>query len=116
MQRDQDCNHATVFTVLGELPENVSRRCLQSLLTANLFWDKTEGSTLSIDPDSNGLVLARLLDLPRLEPEEGPERISEFVETAYAWKEIYPDLLSNEEGGAAQPPAAFAGVDIRNFG
>ncbi len=105
LQQDPAGREVTLFTHLGDLPEDASSATLRKLLAANLFWTATSGATLALEEASGGVALALRLPLDHLSEVEFEHRLSDFVNAVERWKGFVATLT--HEGGA---PAATGAV------
>lgn len=71
LQYDEQLDEVAVFTKLGTIePDRLADICLM-FLSANLFWQGTQGATFSVEPSTKRVFLAdrhalSLLDVSRL--------------------------------------------------
>lgn len=101
-----------VFAKLGSAPEN-SPAFLEELLSANLFWRDTEGATLSLDPETRGVFLARKIYLNDTDDTASLKAaVERFVDLQEVWTNTLPSLLTSESSqyndSAAPPPSQWA--------
>ena len=57
LEYDADEDALLMYTWLGHVPESNTAEVLRRLLSANHFWTETEGATLSVEEETNGIVL-----------------------------------------------------------
>ena len=57
LEYDADEDALLLYTWLGPVPENNTADILRRLLSANYFWTENDGATLSIEEETNGIVL-----------------------------------------------------------
>ena len=72
----------TVFTEIGELPDDVEPEVLRQMLAANYFWSGTRGATLGVQPETGAVVLAQRLPLESVTVAELERLMKQFVEVA----------------------------------
>jgi hypothetical protein len=84
---DEPTQAITVFSGLAQLPaRDIAARALQ-LLRANVFWSETSEATLSLDPESGVVVLARRLPEKGLDYTTFEESLLTFIAAAKTWHE-----------------------------
>ncbi len=101
-----------VYSLLGSVADDDARAAYADLLHANYAFAGTRGSTLSIDPQTGGIVLMReeqldSLRLPRLEA-----IIEEFVTVAEQWMQRIAngDFGARNDDPAAGPSSSEEGM------
>ena len=96
----------TLFARLGEAPSQEDAGFAESLLSANLFWRDTDGATLSLEPFSRIVILARRLPVTALASEQALEAALErFAQSAIDWTRTVDRLRrGGADGVSAQPP------------
>lgn len=93
----------TLYAHLGDLPQDAAQAA-EHLLAANLFWRDTQGATLSLEPYSRGVYLARSVtssQLPDVQALE--EMVNAFAELVARWQVALPSLCEAPAGD--RPPA-----------
>ena len=74
-----------VYSLLGAVADDDARAVYAELLHANYAFAATRGSTLSVDPQSGGIVLMREEPLDNLRLPKFEAVIEEFVTVAEQW-------------------------------
>lgn len=86
----------TVFARVGEAPHK-DVEFLESLLSANLFWQDTDGATLAIEPDSRAVIIAKRLAASEVDSAEALGLLLEtFTRTAIAWTQTLERLRPSD--------------------
>lgn len=57
LEYDADEDALLLYAWLGPVPERNTIEILRRLLSANYFWTESDGATLSIEEETNGIVL-----------------------------------------------------------
>ena len=93
------------FARVGEAPGD-SPAFLEALLAANLFWQESAGATLSLEPFSRSVILARRLVLAEIGSVDQLElQVEAFAQSAVTWTRSIPQLgrVETIEGVGARP-------------
>lgn len=99
----------TLYAHLGDLPVDATD-VAEQLLAANLFWRDTEGATLSLEPYSRGVYLARAVSASQLPDVHTLEAmVNSFVELVARWRALLPGL-SDTSANDQQPRAGVPGL------
>ena len=86
LQYDADADEVVVFTRLVEVDVERAAEIYGMLLGANMFWQGTNGATLSVEPDSGMAFLAERRPLPGLTVEALNDWLEPFLATAEMWR------------------------------
>jgi hypothetical protein len=94
----------TLYAHLGDLPVGAGDAAEQ-LLAANLLWRDTEGATLSLEPYSRGVYLARSLGASQVSDVQALETaLSSFVQLVARWRPVLAGLCApSGEAGSRDP-------------
>ncbi len=84
---DEPTQAVTVFCGLAQLAARDIAAWAPHLLRANLFWSETSEATLSLDPESGVVVLARRLPENGLDYTVFEEALLRFMAAAKTWHE-----------------------------
>ena len=97
-----------IYALLGDVPETGAEAAYADLLGANYSFGGTGGSTLSVDPQTGGIVLIREERLEALRLPTFEAVVQDFVNVAEQWMNR---IRSGEFGGPgddvpedSQPP------------
>ena len=74
-----------IYALLGAVEDGDADVAYLALLHANYVFEGTSGSTLSVDPQSGGIVLIREERLDSLRPARFEAIIENFVDVAERW-------------------------------
>lgn len=74
-----------IYSLLGVVPDGDAENVYAALLHANYVFAGTGGSTLSVDPQTGGIVLIREERLETLRPPRFEAVLEEFVDIAERW-------------------------------
>ena len=92
-----DAQSMTLFARLGTAPAG-DTDLLETLLAANLFWQETQGATLSLEPYSRMVVIAQRIAASEVQTLEMLETaIESFARSAIEWSRTIRALEA--EGG-----------------
>jgi hypothetical protein len=89
----------TLFTRLGQVPDQHRAAVNERLLDANLFWQGTRGATIGVDIETHEIVIEKEADSAHL---DGPGLIAVvdgFQRAAEAWRRYLADLVVSLEAG-----------------
>ena len=89
-----------IYSLLGAVPEEAGAAGYRALLRANFMFQRTSGSTLSIDPRAGGIVLIRQERLESLRLARFESVVEDFVDVAERW------MKRLESGELEAPPTA----------
>jgi hypothetical protein len=73
---------AHLYAVLGRAPQNPGESYFRKLLEWNLFGRDTGGASLACDPETEDLLLWRLIDIDSLTAERFDATLRELVQSA----------------------------------
>ena len=94
------------FIVLGSIgtlseDEEVSRREMRELLTANLMWQDTKGATITLAPETDTVLLQQMWLPEQATVEKFSAFLQSFVILMGFWEQIFSSLgdevMENEE-------------------
>jgi hypothetical protein len=110
MEYDDKGERMMLYVYLGEIPEAGAEDLLRDLLSANFFWRRTQGATLSLETETHGVVLAYAHLIADLDTGKFQRICENFVQTAEDQKKNLAAWLSDaasfsEDDGPN--PAAF---------
>ena len=94
-----------IFSRVGEAPAD-SPAFLEALLAANLFWQDSGGATLSLEPFSRAVILARRLAFAELGSVDQLElELESFAQSAVTWLRSIPQLgrVETVDGNGVEP-------------
>jgi hypothetical protein len=74
-----------LFSTLGGLDPRQQPELAVTVLRGNYLWQATAGATLSLDPEHDVALLALRLPVEGLAAAAVEQRLSAFVEAAFAW-------------------------------
>lgn len=77
---------ALLLAQVGELPAEAREELLKLLMRANFTGRGTQGATLSIDPEGDGVFLHRMLPLPAIDGDGFCAAFERFVNTVDLWR------------------------------
>ena len=96
-----------LYIYLGELPPQGAEPLLRQLLAANFFWYRTQGATLSLEEETNGILLSYAHQLQDLDSVTFEDICNNFVLKAEEWKKILSTSIKNiktADGSVATEP------------
>ena len=115
LQERANLNELDFVALLGEVPDAAHADVFRELLTANFYWEKTLGATLSWNADLEQVVLIYPLPLADATDETLESIFKRFLELQAAWKERLDGLVAeaslNAETGDDDKADAFDGND-----
>ena len=115
LQERVNLNELDFVALLGEVPDAAHADVFRELLTANFYWEKTLGATLSWNADLEQVVLIYPLPLADATAETLESIFKRFLELQAAWKERLEGLVAeaslNAEPGDDDEADAFAEND-----
>lgn len=79
-------NAALLLAQVGELPTEAREDLLKLLMRANFTGRGTQGATLSMDPEGDGVFLHRTLSLPAIDCDGFCAAFERFVNTVGLWR------------------------------
>ena len=94
------------FIVLGSIgtlseDEEVSRREMRELLTANLMWQDTKGATITLAPETDTVLLQQMWLPEQATVEKFSAFLQSFVILMWFWEQTFSSLgdevMENEE-------------------
>jgi len=80
-----DQESLTVFSELGRIDPESQPEIVLEILSANLFWRDTRGSTLGIEPASGSVVLLRQLEVQTLTYPGLESVLDGFIKSSEHW-------------------------------
>lgn len=102
----------TLYTVVGQFPEEVCPVIYREIASANLLWRDTEGATLSADPDSGTVFLARAQPTETVTADQWYSDLQDFLRVTRFWRDRFVQLT---EGPAPEAPAPTPSAKNRMF-
>ena len=115
LQERANLNELDFVALLGEVPDAAHADVFRELLTANFYWEKTLGATLSWNADLEQVVLIYPLPLADATDETLESIFKRFLELQAAWKERLDGLVAeasaNAEADDDDEADTFAGND-----
>jgi hypothetical protein len=84
---DEARDSVIIYSGLGKVAADHLPAFALQLLHANLFWQETGEATLSLEPASGVVVLARRLPAEELSYEHFEEALLRFTQAARTWQE-----------------------------
>lgn len=96
LQYTADDDQLTLYTRLGEVDEDRVEGIYGMLLAANMFWQGTQGATLSVEPDLRIVFLADKQTVGSLSDSSFSEWLALYVRVAEYWQQR---LKTANEGG-----------------
>ena len=115
LQERANLNELDFVALLGEVPDAAHADVFRELLTANFYWEKTLGATLSWNADLEQVVLIYPLPLADATSKTLESIFKRFLELQAAWKERLDGLVAeaslNAETGDDDKADAFDGND-----
>lgn len=100
LQGVDEVNKLTFLSTVGMPPPENPARLYKTLLEANYLFEGTGGATLSINPDSGGVMLATCLDSRALTVEDLMDALDKFLDSLIAWRDFvndYREIPSEEK-------------------
>ena len=94
-QYDED--ELTIFSQIGEVDEDRTEGIYGMLLAANMFWQGSKGTTISVDPDTRHVFIADRRAVGVLNDAAFQGWLGKFIDIAEHWRKR---LESVNEGGA----------------
>ena len=94
LQERVNLNELDFVALLGEVPDAAHADVFRELLTANFYWEKTLGATLSWNADLEQVVLIYPLPLADATAETLDSIFKRFLELQAAWKERLEGLVA----------------------
>jgi hypothetical protein len=107
IQHDEKADEILIFGRLARIADENPFPFYQRLLAGNLFWQGTAGGTLSVEPRSQTVYLARSLAMSPLDLRGLEAMIQGFLDTAAYWRaetEAF-DSGSGDDRRSGQPSA-----------
>ncbi|HCJ11767.1 MAG TPA: hypothetical protein DHV51_01545, partial [Opitutae bacterium] len=74
-----------VHSCVGTVKPDVTSAVLMELLSANCYWQGTQGATLGIEKEGGLVILAYSIPMPMAQPNQFQDIIATFVEVAREW-------------------------------
>lgn len=101
---------------LDELPpHDADARLLRELMTANLYWHRTDGATLGLEEATNGVILAQSRSVTELDDASFEKLVESFVNQAERWKRHIAQARTTQPA-QAMPAVAATSEGPRIFG
>ena len=94
LEYDADEDALLLYTWIGPVPEINTAEMLRRLLSANYFWAENDGATLSIEEETNGIVLIDRIRCHDFDIDVFERCIQGYMAVAERWLKI---LDGNEE-------------------
>ena len=100
---DEELGTLIVFGSIGTLSEDeeVSRREMRELLTANLMWQDTKGATITLAPETDTVLLQQMWLPEQATVEKFSAFLQSFVILMGFWEQTFSSLgdevMENEE-------------------
>ena len=94
LEYDADEDALLLYTWIGPVPELNTAEMLRRLLSANYFWTENDGATLSIEEETNGIVLIDRIRCHDFDIDVFERYIQGYMAVAERWLKI---LDGNEE-------------------
>ncbi len=107
IQERANLDELDFVSVLGEVPDALRAEVFTALLSANFYWSKTLGATLSWDAGLEQVVIIYPLPLANATYETLENVFKRFLELQAAWK----DRLAEMVAGAENEPVGEAADD-----
>lgn len=108
LEYDADEDALLLYTWLGLVPERNTAEILRRLLSANYFWTENNGATLSIEEETNGIVLVDRTGCHAFDINQFESRMQGYMNVVERWLKILdgseeePELRED-----AAPPSGF---------
>jgi hypothetical protein len=99
-QFDDDADELTIFSRIGDVDEDRTEGIYGMLLSANLFWQGSKGTTLSVDPDSRLVFVADRRPVAQLNDAAFQSWLGRFIDVAEHWQKR---LETANQGGPLWP-------------
>ncbi len=97
IQERANLDELDFVSVIGEVPDERRAEVFTALLSANFYWSKTLGATLSWDPGLEQVVIIYPLPLANATSETLENVFKRFLELQAAWKDRLAELISEAE-------------------
>ncbi len=97
IEKSSDGKLLMVYAEIGELPKEDREACLLALLEANLFGQKTQGSSFGIDSDTSIIYLFRAFEFEEHSFDAFYQGLTGLLQTQVEW-------TKNLEAKAYLPP------------
>lgn len=81
----EDLNAIIISVVLGNLPVEGRESMLYELLSANFYWNKTDGGTIGIDDETDVVTLCYLLNFPLKDDNDFPATFEKIANISEYW-------------------------------
>ena len=94
LQERANLNELDFVALLGEVPDAAHADVFRELLTANFYWEKTLGATLSWNADLEQVVLIYPLPLADATSKTLESIFKRFLELQAAWKDRLDGLVA----------------------
>lgn len=101
LQLRSNIDELDFVALLGEVPGDVRADVFESLLSANYYWQKTMGATLSWNPALEQVVLIYPLPLAGATQDALVKVFERFLELQAAWRDRLAELASEARSGDA---------------
>ena len=88
LEYDADEDALLMYTWLGHVPESNTAEVLRRLLSANHFWTETEGATLSVEEETNGIVLIDRSRCQDFDIDSFESRMQGYMSVVERWLKI----------------------------
>lgn len=98
LEYEADADALLLYTWLGAVPETDTAPFLRRLLAANHFWTENEGATLSVEEETNGVVLIDRHPCPVFDIDRFESRLQGYMAVVERWLKVWdgseeePDL------------------------
>ena len=103
IQERANLDELDFVSVLGEVPDALRAEVFTALLSANFYWSKTLGATLSWDPGLEQVVIIYPLPLANATSETLENVFQRFLELQAAWKDRLAKMVADAEDEANVP-------------
>jgi Tir chaperone protein (CesT) family len=103
IQYEPEEQDLVLFTVLGEVGEELRPEAYPILLAGNLFWAETRGGTLAVEPGTGAVFLLMKDKIQAVDGTRFRAMLTDFVETGEIWQKRLEDLAAAEEMPEPEP-------------
>jgi hypothetical protein len=107
LQYDPETEDLTLFTRLLRIAPEDRLEAYEAMLAGNLFWARTRGGTLAVEPGEGWVMLLMKERIQVLDGHAFQALLENFVDAAESWQERLSALAEPERPAPSGPPADY---------
>ncbi len=111
IQERANLDELDFVSIIGEVPDALRAEVFTALLSANFYWSKTLGATLSWDAGLEQVVIIYPLPLANATYETLENVFKRFLELQAAWKDRLAEMVTGAENEENEPVGEAADDD-----